>query len=101
MLNKQPQPKIKNQVNPSNGVDSSTEPKNKPTTQPEVKNQVNPTKNQVNPSNGVENSYAPTDSMHQNAIFEVENYSNKTEKRDWDNVKYDSAWDDGSAFPSK
>ena len=101
VLNKQPQPKIKNQVNPSNGVDSSTEPKNKPTTQPEVKNQVNPTKNQVNPSNGVENSYAPTDSMHQNAIFEVENYSNKTEKRDWDNVKYDSAWDDGSAFPSK
>lgn len=92
-LNKQSQDGTKNQINPSNSADNSTLGKNKPTTQPN-------TKNRRSTCNGVENSTAPTDSMHQSTIFEVENYSNKTQKRDWDNVKYDSAWDDGSAFPS-
>ena len=75
---------------------TETEPcaldKNKPTTQPK-------TKNQVNPSNGVANSTVPTSSQGEKTIFPVEDYSSKTEKRDWDGTKHDSAWDDGSAFP--
>ncbi|MEM6752724.1 MAG: DUF3987 domain-containing protein [Cyanobacteria bacterium P01_C01_bin.38] len=91
VLNKQPQSKTNFQAKKGNGV-SSTEHKNKPTTQPK-------TKNQVNPSNGVANSTVPTSSQREKTIFPVENYSNETEKRDWDGTKHDSAWDDGSAFP--
>lgn len=39
--------------------------------------------------------------LQSQTIFETDAYSNKYEnKRDWDNFKYDSAWDDGSAFPT-
>ncbi|MGB3654666.1 MAG: hypothetical protein WBA41_26145, partial [Rivularia sp. (in: cyanobacteria)] len=36
------------------------------------------------------------------SLFTVGNYqpNYQLEGRDWDNVKYDSAWDDGSAFPN-
>ncbi len=73
-------------------TEPSAEHKNRSTTQSK-------TKNQVNSSNGVENSTVPTEYQQSRSIFPVENYSDKTEKRDWDGAKHDSAWDDGSAFP--
>ncbi|NJO65181.1 MAG: hypothetical protein HC836_45870 [Richelia sp. RM2_1_2] len=35
-------------------------------------------------------------------LFDIEQYQHpdsQRHQRDWDDVKYDSAWDDGSAFP--
>lgn len=90
--NNQPQPKTKNRRSACNGVANSTEHKNIPTAQPK-------TKNQVNSSNGVATSTVHTEYQQSRSIFPVDNYSDKTEKRDWDGAKHDSAWDDGSAFP--
>lgn len=39
-------------------------------------------------------------SQNEGTIFQTNAYSNRTEsKRDWDNGKYDSAWEDETAFP--
>ncbi|BAY87627.1 putative helicase (plasmid) [Calothrix parasitica NIES-267] len=34
-------------------------------------------------------------------LFEIDTYSDSEAERDWSSAKYDPAWDDGSAFPSK
>lgn len=86
---------------PTNKVKSETEPPTATTLQSTVPNkQPQPeTKNKVNPTARVNSSTVPTCNQNQETIFQVENYSSKTEKRDWDDAKHDSAWDDGSAFP--
>lgn len=34
-------------------------------------------------------------------LFELNTYSDSEAEHDWSGAKYDPAWDDGSAFPSK